>query len=268
MSRAISIVFASILISACATGPMLSPFEDVRVTNEKLVEDPPVETPTRGYLGNALLTKYWSTTGPAYAVKKGTLTLRLGDSFHCNLNHQEVNFLADASAFVARKYVSEDPNTNENLLCSDPLTNAQMQLINEAPGQANPFLNTSMICKDLTNESFYLVAPQLMPTDCLYGDSILWRRVGFAPGAVTEVEKEVKDATNVKLELIYNGRIGDAIKFIYREFNDGLARPSFTQEIQYDLSRSSIIGFKEARLEVIKATNTEIEYRVKRHFNP
>ena len=162
--------------------------------------------------------------------------------------------------------MSEDPNTNENLLCSDPLTNAEIQLINEAPGQANPFLNTSMICKDLTNESFYFVAPSLMPTDCLYGDQKLFRRGVFAPGAITKVEKEVINASNYKLELIYNGRVGDAVRFIYREFTDGLARPSFTQEVQYDLSMSSIIGFKEARLEVLEATNTEIRYKVKQHF--
>ena len=264
MSRAITIVFASILISACATGPMLSPFKDVRVTNEKLVEVPPVGQYAEGYLGDALLTKYWSTTGPAYAVKEGTIT-QVAEGYHC-YDHQPLKFLADASAFIARKYVSEDPNTNEDLLCSDPLEDGKIQNYNGVFDQVNPYLNSSMICKDLTNESFYFVAPSLMGSDCLYGDPILWRRGVFAPGAITEVQKEVKDATNVKLELIYNGRVGDAIKFIYREFNDGLARPSFTQEIQYDLSRSSIIGFKEARLEVIEATNTVIRYRVNNHF--
>lgn len=264
MSRVIIIVFTSLLISACATGPMLSPFENVKVTNTEVVEVPPVDTPTLGYLGEALLTKYLSTTGTAYAVKEGTIT-QLAEGYHC-YDHQPVKFLADASAFIARKYVSEDPNTNEDLLCSEPLKDGKIQFYNGVFDQVNPYLNSSMICKDLTNESFYFVAPSLMASDCLYGDPKLWRRGVFAPGAITEAEKEVVDASNYKLELIYNGRVGDAVRFIYREFTDGLARPSFTQEVQYDLGMSSIIGFKEARLEVIEATNTEIRYKVKQHF--
>lgn len=69
-------------------------------------------------------------------------------------------------------------------------------------------------------------------------------------------------------ELIYNGRSGDTIKVIYREYTSGdLARPAFTQELQYDLSQQTEIGFREARLQVESATNTVIRYRVLQPFN-
>jgi hypothetical protein len=37
--------------------------------------------------------------------------------------------------------------------------------------------------------------------------------------------------------------------------------------VEYDLSESKIIGYAGARLEVIKATNTGIEYKVIKNFN-
>ena len=63
-------------------------------------------------------------------------------------------------------------------------------------------------------------------------------------------------------ELIYNGRVGDNLRFVYREFNNKMARSAFSQEIQYDLSESNIIGFKEVRIEIIEATNSNITYKV------
>ena len=65
-----------------------------------------------------------------------------------------------------------------------------------------------------------------------------------------------------KKEFIYNGRVDDGLKFIYREFYGDLIRPSFTQELQYDLSQSDIIGFKGLRVKVINATNSTITYSV------
>lgn len=68
--------------------------------------------------------------------------------------------------------------------------------------------------------------------------------------------------TNFKQEFIYNGRVNNSLKFIYREFNGDLARPSFTQEVQYDFNQSNIIGFKNLSIEILNATNQEIEYKV------
>jgi hypothetical protein len=69
-------------------------------------------------------------------------------------------------------------------------------------------------------------------------------------------------------ELVYNGRAGSVLKFLYREFISETARPPFTQDVQYDLSEGKTIGFKSARIEVIEATNTSITYRVVAHFAP
>jgi len=67
-------------------------------------------------------------------------------------------------------------------------------------------------------------------------------------------------------ELVYNGRSGDTIKLIYREFVENRIRPAFTQEVTYDLGQGDVIGFKGARFEVHSADNVEIRYTVTSHL--
>lgn len=81
----------------------------------------------------------------------------------------------------------------------------------------------------------------------------------------------LKDVTIIggpafKKEFIYGGKTGQTVKFTYREFVNDLARPSFTQEINYDLDESKIVGFKDLKIEIIKLTNSNIEYKVLSHF--
>jgi len=67
--------------------------------------------------------------------------------------------------------------------------------------------------------------------------------------------------------LIYSGKVGDKINVSYREFSDNFARPAFSNEVEYDMSESSTIGYKGAKIEVIEATNEFIKYRVLQNFN-
>ena len=82
----------------------------------------------------------------------------------------------------------------------------------------------------------------------------------------TETSVPLKQKDYFKQEFIYNGRVGNALKFIYREYVEDYARLAFTQDLQYDLSESKIIGFRGLRIEIINATNTKIEYKVLNHF--
>jgi len=67
--------------------------------------------------------------------------------------------------------------------------------------------------------------------------------------------------------LIYNGKVGSKINVGYREFSGSLARPAFNNNVEYDLSESNTIGYKNAKLEIIEATNQYIKYRVIENFN-
>ncbi|MCB9832568.1 MAG: hypothetical protein H6807_08835 [Planctomycetes bacterium] len=74
------------------------------------------------------------------------------------------------------------------------------------------------------------------------------------------------DRPGFRQELIYNGRSGSILKFLYREFVAGYVRAPYTQDVQYDLSTDHTIGFKGARIEVLEATNTMLRYRVIQSF--
>jgi len=72
--------------------------------------------------------------------------------------------------------------------------------------------------------------------------------------------------TDLQQTLLYNGKVGNRIKVGYREFRGDLARPAFSNDAEYDLNESNIIGYKGASLEVIEANNRSIKYKVISNF--
>lgn len=83
----------------------------------------------------------------------------------------------------------------------------------------------------------------------------------------TRTERPVVTANNFQQILIYNGRVGDQIKVAYREFSGDLARPAYSNEVQYDLGQSHEITYKGARIKVLQAGNDGIDYIVEKNFN-
>lgn len=65
-----------------------------------------------------------------------------------------------------------------------------------------------------------------------------------------------------KIQIIYAGLDGDNFKVTYREFKNDLARPAFNQDIVYNLNKSKTIRYKNFRIEILKASNEEINYVV------
>lgn len=67
-----------------------------------------------------------------------------------------------------------------------------------------------------------------------------------------------------KRELIYSGVSRGTVTIEYREFINNLARPAFSQTLQYDLNEGREVGFRGARFEILDANNTSVRYRVLR----
>jgi hypothetical protein len=85
--------------------------------------------------------------------------------------------------------------------------------------------------------------------------------------AYERVERPVVGPNNFQQTLIYNGRVGDRIRIGYREFSGDVARPAFSNEVDYDLSESREITYRGARLRIIEANNQRIDYVVLSNFN-
>jgi len=82
-----------------------------------------------------------------------------------------------------------------------------------------------------------------------------------------EKKKQLSERGNsFQQTLIYSGRVGNKINIGYREFSNNSARPAFNNDVEYDLSSSNIIGYKGASIEVIKADNSSITYKLIKNF--
>ena len=79
------------------------------------------------------------------------------------------------------------------------------------------------------------------------------------------VDKVTSDK-NIRQELIYDGKEGDVLKFIYREFTHSDTTPIFTQHVQFDLNNSNELSFKGVRVKVVSASYTSLEYILYENF--
>lgn len=75
------------------------------------------------------------------------------------------------------------------------------------------------------------------------------------------------ESSTFRRELVYVGRSQDAVHVLYREFKSDMARPAFNQELKYDIRTSNMIGYRQARFEVLDADNMGIKYRVIKHLD-
>ncbi|MDZ4321556.1 MAG: hypothetical protein U1A07_22425 [Phenylobacterium sp.] len=121
--------------------------------------------------------------------------------------------------------------------------------------------------KNLIGSDRWENAGILLPADGgppkAYFDTPLILYTVDAPGAkVADAGIADLGTDGFKVELLYGGVSKGTVTLAYREFMRDLARPAFSQELKYDLADGDEIGFRGARLKVIKATNVSIRYVV------
>lgn len=77
----------------------------------------------------------------------------------------------------------------------------------------------------------------------------------------------IEKKNNLVQTLIYTGKSGNTIKFLYREYYNDLARQAFDLELSYDLKDGNIIACKGAKIQIHDITNTSIKYTILSGFN-
>ncbi|MDE4771806.1 hypothetical protein PXW82_00500 [Klebsiella pneumoniae] len=83
----------------------------------------------------------------------------------------------------------------------------------------------------------------------------------------TKVKFQTEQQSSFQQTLIYNGKVGNKINIGYREFQGGMARAAFSNEVEYDLSESKTIRYKGAVLDIMDANNQSITFKLTRNFN-
>ena len=248
VGRTVAVLSIALWLTGCGSSPVML----VDTTNTEFIDYPPVgDLITRG-LGERLVAKGIRVTGPALHVRSDTqfnkkegegsvmtcaMTVPAGMYFKhgiYNAGKDTPSFGSDCYGPVHVSVTLADGSTNWN-----------------CPGQ----LISAHVCGGQDDHYFLVsIGTARIPLEQDF------QNLSLATGVV-------EDVTNFMQELVYNGRVENNQRFIYREFSNELARPSFTQEAQYDLSESTVIGFKDLRMEVLDASNTEITYRLISNFN-
>ena len=117
------------------------------------------------------------------------------------------------------------------------------------------------------------------PDVYLYMDPVdgvsLKARLGFGffkqdvavPATNFQLEKcMLTNASAFRREIVYSGGAKGVVNFQFREYVNQMARSAFSQDLSYDLSQGNEIGFKGARIKIIKVTNTGLRYVVLKPF--
>jgi hypothetical protein len=94
------------------------------------------------------------------------------------------------------------------------------------------------------------------------GSSILQIEAGWMNASINTTKKN----RGLIQELVYGGVSNRTIKLLYREYlrkdQVVIQRPSYSQELQYDLNESNVITFRAIKLRVDSANNNQITFVV------
>jgi len=79
-----------------------------------------------------------------------------------------------------------------------------------------------------------------------------------------KVDQTVTNVDGFKREILFQGRTEKTIKLKYREFMNDMARPAYSQDIEYfiDAKGTTSGNFKGLKIEVISIEGNYIKYRV------
>ena len=245
MNKAFLILFPLILIlGGCASSP-ITPMD---LTNTEIVDFPKIGTPQTRNLGERLVAKGIRTTGKALQISKSTVfgkkegeaailtcawSAAPSTQFYKGLWSREGESLADCYGPFPLQVTQADGATNFN-----------------CPGT----LVMGDVCQDRITENFFAAA------------GVIRQDLKQSSRNLSVTEKVATSQTSFIQELLYNGRVENNLKFIYREFSDDMIRPAFSQEVQYDLSNSDEIGFKSVRMRILDASNTVLKYELLSNF--
>jgi hypothetical protein len=86
--------------------------------------------------------------------------------------------------------------------------------------------------------------------------------VGSVMVTVSNQEKIATHTNKILQQLIYGGTTGRVARITYREFGEDLTRPTFFQDLQYDLNESDIVVYQDISLQVIEASPKQIRFKV------
>lgn len=201
------------------------------IPQEKSFSVPPLNTSTTTYVGEEMVKQGVDSSSDAIHFEQST---QIGESFYYVIpegDYAKVGQKGDSEFFSGINSRTGAVIPYRPMI-NDPVKNIQLK-------------NSGEIC----------IITVFNGTKCDTGKSF----------SKIKLNSSVK--SSFQQTLIYNGKVGSKINIGYREYSDGLARPAFSNEVEYDLSESKTIRYKGAILEILEANNQSITFKLTRNFN-
>ena len=231
-----------VLIASCATTPST---QSINLTEATLIDFPQQGVIVTASLGDRLVAKGYKEEGPAYELSEGELVTAKGSL----LGICAATNVFPQSRFVQRKQPNGD-------MCAGLFNISLTQAGGATDWNCSGNSISSDICYSDSNNNFY------------FGSSIY--RDASNRAINSNLIKKIKKTTTTKInfiqEFIYNGKVNNEVRFIYREFSEDMIRPAFNQSVQYDYDDSKFISFKGLNIEIIEANNQIIKYKLLSNF--
>ncbi|CUI05964.1 hypothetical protein LXA47_26360 [Massilia sp. P8910] len=231
------VCIACLTASTLLAAPARAPAPTIKMTTESEY----YLRPEKGALTTAEIGEALYEEGVKLTTRKFRATL--GDGVKASLdNGYALNLPKGSSGMIMAR-----PNSPSNMLCFLSKVNGVMTFF--AGGTVNACLvdmDNDLIFDHAEFEGYAKIFPISNPV----------------PYTVAVVETKILDQDALVVQVIYQGISKGELKFSFREFKNGLARPAFTQDITYELARdgTSEIGFRGFRMKVQKATNTNVDF--------
>lgn len=220
-------MLAALALTGCGSMLQLSPPSPV---TEKLVKVPELNTTASATVGSTIYkqARYWSKTG--YRLVDPVVTTLALNTVRANAG----SFLVPATFDGSSGYCTEQLALSDLLV--GPLARA---------------------CFVDSNKSGSF--------DTLKGaPGMYWFQKRLEPAAryeTSELAIERDDA--IKSELIYQGYSNKSIKLSYREYIRDMARPSYFQDVTYDVQEfPTTVSFRSVRLNILGADSNGLRYQV------
>ena len=86
--------------------------------------------------------------------------------------------------------------------------------------------------------------------------------VGSVMVTVSSQAKTGDQVTKITEQLTYGGVAGRIVRIGAREYGEDHSKPIAFQELQYDLTESEVITFRDMSIQVLEASNKQIRFKV------
>lgn len=240
----ISAVF--LLLAGCGSSPIV-PTPKNQVTSTDKTSFPPLGQVEKKTIGEVM-------------VKKGEIVLRdalkITDQTKFNKEPGDSSIMTCAltvepqTIFLRGKYETEDVKADCYGTVNTRRTLADGSTNFNCPGA--PVI-TADICKSTSGDIF--LAFLTMRADLKQDfDNLQF------------VKETTASKDNFLQEIVYNGRDGDKVKFVYKEYASNVDKPDYFQEFSSNLSESPFVTFRNAKIRVVEATNSNIRYMLEQNF--